>query len=251
MKASSSFFLCAALCAAVSFEALALERSKGPSPARIKALNERIAREGGYVTKKAEGKFVLFVNTLDASADLAVSDAIGLISSRTRLLIETQKGDAAKSYRPDSKYGAVITIVNKPGEPTLLVAPEDAWGVVNVARLSEGNVDKSTYESRIIKEIWRGFAMVMGASNSPFQPCLMRQVNGPKDLDANPMVTPAPMLFNNIRTASQALGIGEEVRETYLSACEHGWAPLPTNDVQKTIWEKVHTLPSKPLKLEK
>ena len=25
---------------------------------------------------------------------------------------------------------------------------------------------------------------------------------------------------------------------TYRSACEHGWAPAPTNDVQKAIWEE-------------
>ena len=28
---------------------------------------------------------------------------------------------------------------------------------------------------------------------------------------------------------------------TYRQACIEGWAPAPTNDVQKAIWEKVHS----------
>ena len=36
---------------------------------------------------------------------------------------------------------------------------------------------------------------------------------------------------------------------TYWQACKEGWAPAPTNDVQKAIWDKVHSLPTAPLKI--
>ena len=37
---------------------------------------------------------------------------------------------------------------------------------------------------------------------------------------------------------------------TYRKACEEGWANPPTNDVQKAIWDKVHALPTEPLKIK-
>ena len=36
----------------------------------------------------------------------------------------------------------------------------------------------------------------------------------------------------------------------YQIACREGWAPPPTNDVQKAVWEKVHSIPDKPLTIE-
>ena len=29
-----------------------------------------------------------------------------------------------------------------------------------------------------------------------------------------------------------------------------GWAPQPTNEVQRAIWDKVHAIPDKPLTIE-
>ena len=36
----------------------------------------------------------------------------------------------------------------------------------------------------------------------------------------------------------------------YSRACREGWAPPPTNDVQRTIWKQVHAVPDKPIKIE-
>jgi hypothetical protein len=48
----------------------------------------------------------------------------------------------------------------------------------------------------------------------------------------------------------KAIGITKKVVKTYLDACEEGWAPAPTNDVQKAIWDKVHAAPKNPMKIE-
>ena len=37
---------------------------------------------------------------------------------------------------------------------------------------------------------------------------------------------------------------------TYKDACEAGWASKPTNIWQKAIWDKVHTTPKNPMKIE-
>lgn len=45
-------------------------------------------------------------------------------------------------------------------------------------------------------------------------------------------------------------GVEPYVETTYRHACQEGWAPTPTNDYQKAIWEKERKLPSNPLKIE-
>ena len=37
---------------------------------------------------------------------------------------------------------------------------------------------------------------------------------------------------------------------SYQDACEMGVAPAPTNDVQKAIWDKVHAMPTEPIKIK-
>ena len=39
-------------------------------------------------------------------------------------------------------------------------------------------------------------------------------------------------------------------RIPYRQACKEGRAPVPTNDVQRAIWNKVHQIPDSPLVIE-
>ena len=49
----------------------------------------------------------------------------------------------------------------------------------------------------------------------------------------------SPMSMKMIVANCNKRGIPTLRHGTYRSACEHGWAPAPTNDVQKAIWERV------------
>ncbi len=44
-------------------------------------------------------------------------------------------------------------------------------------------------------------------------------------------------------------GVTQGKHTVYLVACQEGWAPPPTNEYQKAIWDKVHATPSKPIKI--
>ena len=46
------------------------------------------------------------------------------------------------------------------------------------------------------------------------------------------------------------MNVTPRVRVTYKKACEEGWAPAPTNDIQKAIWDKVHAMPTAPIKIK-
>ena len=45
-------------------------------------------------------------------------------------------------------------------------------------------------------------------------------------------------------------GVTPALMVTYRKACTEGWAPAPTNDIQKAIWEKEHAIPKNPMKIE-
>ena len=45
-------------------------------------------------------------------------------------------------------------------------------------------------------------------------------------------------------------GIRPEQKVFYRKAVEEGWAPAPTNEFQRAIWDKVHAMPTEPLKIK-
>jgi hypothetical protein len=54
-------------------------------------------------------------------------------------------------------------------------------------------------------------------------------------------------------TYLKSLGVTPAEMTTYRKACREGWAPAPTNDIQKAIWEQVKADkergPTNPLKI--
>ena len=55
---------------------------------------------------------------------------------------------------------------------------------------------------------------------------------------------------DSIKKYLSAAGVTPLRRTIYRRACQEGWAPAPTNDVQKAIWDKVHAIPKTPMKIE-
>ena len=92
--------------------------------------------------------------------------------------------------------------------------------------------------------------MVLGAYASMQQPCLLTQISGNADLDRNICVIPSIEVLPKTKNAAKARGIVPGKRAVYRKACEEGWAPAPTNDVQKAIWDKVHEMPTEPIKIK-
>ena len=121
--------------------------------------------------------------------------------------------------------------------PLLLAAPEARWAVVNAAPLKAGSPSAAVLESRIRKELWRAAAFAMGASHSEFPLCLMKPVFAPADLDALPVSEISAEPLSGIRQQFRALGITPARKSFYRKACEEGWAPPPTNDIQRAIWD--------------
>ena len=57
-------------------------------------------------------------------------------------------------------------------------------------------------------------------------------------------------MASSINENLQAMGIFPMRKITYVKACQEGWAPAPTNEYQKAIWDRVHSAPKNPMKIE-
>ena len=218
---------------------------KKPRIDRFARRAARIAAEGGQLVRPYAGKVIAIVNDQKRVAEKDFfkdkqNSIEGLLGYPVKIL--PPKSDV-------SKAAVVITVSDDKSAPSLLIAPEIPWAGINVAALAADNPKDEVLASRLQKEIWRAFVFCCGAGNAMMQPCVMRTVSKPANLDAYPNIVPSPDFVPRVAKTAQELGIGSTSTCTYREACQEGWAPAPTNDLQKTIWEEVHNPPAKPMKI--
>jgi hypothetical protein len=119
------------------------------------------------------------------------------------------------------------------------VAPEKRWALVNVAALGDDNAKEALVAERVHKEIWRAFGCVMGAANSTQSNCLLKPVFSLSELDSLDAKMLAADNLNRILNLSKTIGMKPSRPNTYRKAVEEGWAPAPTNECQKAIWNEL------------
>ena len=135
--------------------------------------------------------------------------------------------------------------------PALLLAPEEGWAVVNVAALSKGNPSADVLASRVRKELLRGFALAGGCTfMSRSQIVLRGDIRSPRDLDSIQEDSYGVEAIMTLEKTLPYYGVMPWKQSTYTKACKEGWAPAPTNEFQKAIWDKVHEPPATPMKIE-
>jgi hypothetical protein len=68
----------------------------------------------------------------------------------------------------------------------------------------------------------------------------MKPVFSPADLDGNECGTLSPEPLIRFMKQAQRLGMKPIRMASYRKAAEEGWAPQPTNDIQRAIWKELH-----------
>lgn len=138
------------------------------------------------------------------------------------------------------KAQVAVFIVNDSGCPSaVMVAPEDNWAMVNVAALSVDNAKPAFVTARTNKELLRAFLMLCGAFDSSYDGSAMRGIKDLGDLDKIVNVSPPLDVVGRVRKYLFSRGVETRPSVTYLKACQEGWAPAPTNDIQRAIWKRV------------
>lgn len=242
-------FVCAVLLTAISLEA-ALESSH-----RQRRRERILQRTGGQVEKRsaAKGRFV-FVNAQLKVAPAVISETVKVIENMTRFVFEVVARDDVDicnldSVRQETGGAGIVAVVDKVGMPCVLVAPESRWCVINVAKLSADEPSCKTLDKRLSKELWRAVGCVAGVGYAS-GPCVMAPVDTLSELDNLKTGIFSPESVMRVEERFQSMGLVQFPRATYRVACQEGWAPPPTNDCQKSIWNEIHAIPQHPLTIE-
>ena len=203
---------------------------------------------GGIIVKESPGKVFCVCDGQSAFTREEVTAALDRISTVLRLPARYVSGDGAMP----TNAGATVLLKDELSRKgtTVLAAPEQGWAELATGWLTVDSPSAETRARRLYVELMRALGMSVGAGVSMYQPCIMARVRSLPDLDAIKMCIPGPEGINNIEEGAKAYGINKVRVFTYREACQQGWAALPTNDVQRAIWEETRKLPAKPLKIE-
>lgn len=133
---------------------------------------------------------------------------------------------------------AAVFIVDDPTIPvTVLSAPETNWIFLNVAALAADKPDEKKLMERTRRELWRTVGFMLGNA-SLADVCVMKSVKSLKELDELGAEAPSsgPLIF--ISRQLRDIGVEPYQVSSYARALREGWAPMPTNEVQKAVYER-------------
>lgn len=222
---------------------------QGNTPEAIAARKEYFMKKtGGFIESKGIGAPIVILDArkVPATAPSKVTEVIEKtyrfpIVSKTR----PKKDDIhsfkfANEIRYADKAVMLIAIVEDGNAcPALVIYPEDRVALVNVDALSAGGATLEEVEVRLIKEIWRAIGFVGGAGYAGHDKSVMQPVTSAIELDINQFQVMQPMEIQQMRKFFSKYGVKQGFRTTYKKACQEGWAPAPTNDYQKAVWDNV------------
>lgn len=253
-----------ALAALVTMSVFAAEETDGAKPKltreemREKGLARKAmieARHGGKVRNTANQRGKVVVLNAQKTVDAAqINEPMEKLAKYLRVTIDVQNGEAAepcKARELKKSLGAdallMVVECDKCSEP-MMIAPDGAWAVVNVKALGDRNVD-----TRLRKEVVRAFAYLCGGTKSQYADPMTAAVTDVRQLD---LIGQAELPIDVLTRTTEylkTLGVTQYEEVSYQTACRQGWAPAPTNEVQKAIWEKINAekneAPSNPIKI--
>lgn len=207
--------------------------------------------EGGRIGKPGtkRGKIVC-INAQSRAKNEWIQEQISVLNQKLHYDIEFKDG-VFSLPSPKLEGEANLFVIDDPAMPSLLSAPENRWVMVNVAGLATGNGKKPQFfEARVRKELTRGFCLLAGAQDSGFKQSLMGCMTKPEQLDTHVDCRLPIDVIKRFSPYLEGYGIKAEKVVTYRKACEEGWAPQPTNDIQRAVWNDVHSIPDKPITIE-
>lgn len=203
---------------------------------RAQRREQAMRRTGGLVEKRGEGR-VAVVNCQSAVGPEAIEDALEGFRRVVHVEVNVAPGsfDLSGVRLPDGANLALF-VVDDPTLPMSLVAMEGRWGMMNVAPLKS---DAERLAARFRKEFVRVSSIALGGYVSQFKGSPLQPAAGVADLDAIVADGYSFDVLTGVSKALAAFGVTAAKRTTYKKACEEGWAPAPTNEFQKAVWEQV------------
>lgn len=224
---------------------------------QIKARDERVLKKtGGFLLQKASGPEAMVIDARN-KATLTIDEVARVYKLGCKLNMNTEKiargavsplKFAQKKMAEKKPLMLVVVFEGADEWPALSVFPEERIGLVNADKLKGGN-DPSASETRVSKEIWRALGFVGGIGFSHMENDMMQPYYTLEEIDGNMHNYIQPMNMAKWGALWKRFGVKKEARVPYSLACQQGWAPAPTNEYQKAIWNKIHAMPTAPIKI--
>jgi hypothetical protein len=210
---------------------------------------------GPYLQRPVKTEMVTRVTpgTAIIILDARVSDAISIkrcveqIQDMSQVITKIQrqtelKGknglELAREFLKNKEIGAVVVLIDDGvGSPRFTVCPEDRMAVINAPRICADATPEKAGE-RLGKELFRAVAMISGGVDTGNY-CVLKPVLANEDLDKMVAKTFSPPVAMNISQNALIFGFSKIECASYRVALLQGWAPSPTNELQRTIKEQV------------
>ncbi|MBR4171024.1 MAG: hypothetical protein IKR48_05180 [Kiritimatiellae bacterium] len=215
-----------------------------------KAHAEALARVGGYVQRPAAGPSVLFVDEQRVVPSGAVREECGVLAAHVRvkwLCLDAPKGVQSPSvlhtnWTADAETACAVSVCDLPDFPEVCVFPGRRSAIVNVRPLAFDKPSEEVLRERFRKCLLRAFGFAFGAGVSHQYPMsALAPVDGVMGLDRAPCKGYGMDSMQTIQKTMERWGMPSMKKTSYKRACEEGWAPPPTNDVQRALWEAAKT----------
>ena len=234
-----------ALCCLTAFAVVAGEYGKYKTKEEAVAAHKRnVEKVGGLLERPAEGPHVLFVNEQTRLPDADFRVQVADVTRKSRILNAVQTGTTLPqpsvlhtNYLADVEVAAIICVCDIPGTPAMTVYPELRSAVINVDALYTN--DTVLLSERVRKELWRGFGFVFGGCYTIAYPkAALRPIGASmRELDKSDCNGLSIDTIQPMMKVMERWGMVPVKKTSYKRACEEGWAPAPTNDIQRAIWE--------------
>ena len=244
----------AALCAA--FCCGAAEPGTGEAGKKSVSRENFLRKTGGRIVKPGSRQGVIVFadaqNRIAATNFTMLADSLARGTGYDIRYVKVAAGTKPQDVCGAQKANLAVVAVDDDESPALVVAPEDGWAAVNVAKTAKGLMTEAArakfHASRTRKEMLRAYSLLCGGGSSQ---CPGNAMNCAKqtELDLCGEQIPYDLASNHKRYLAE-LGVTPVVTVPYSKACREGWAPAPTNEYQKAIWDKVHAIPKNPIKIE-
>jgi hypothetical protein len=220
------------------------------------AVADETADLGGNleIWPKDHGTF-LFVNAQRTVPEAPFAKVVKRLANDFNIDIRLVSGEApdvraVPTRLAELKAKGAIWIVSDPALPIVLAACENGWAFLNVAQVTADSPAQDRVDGRITRLANRLFAYIHGAYDSTMMPqCVLKEAHGMEGIDGLVCKDYSPEAFSKVSGYLAGAGYMQAKRGTYYDACEEGWAPAPTNAVQKAIWDIVHQMPTKPIRI--
>ena len=211
-----------------------------------------LTRTGGIITVPGSGNITIMNkqnNIPDSTVQLFANHLGSMLRSRVLVTKDCEFSICdADDIRRNAKANIAFFLIEDKNLPMSLVSMEGRWAMINIASISKDVTEPEILKKRTLREIQRTLKALM--TSVVVDGDVAQIITNGKDLDDIKGGIITPQVIVEVLTGLPAWGITPDRTSTYKKACKQGWAPTPTNEYQKAIWDKVHAAPKTPMKIE-